>query len=208
MGKSRFRVVAALLVVFSLLFSACFQIRYLSYWPKALTPGGTAKIKVNMFPMGLDTIDDFPETRPFILVGLQSDTLVRNTVSDFDKTANWGGPYSATRHNNLRDYLLGDMKCGSYGAYASDLASYSSWDEWFAYAMDSTIDLSSMTAADFERAFRVNIQLDRAPGSDNGAVGQLVIFSGAWLDDGDDVAEGSEAVCTGVIFMAIPFVSG
>lgn len=201
MRKSRLWLMAALLVVFGLLTSACFQIRYLSYWPKALTVGEIAKVKVNLFPVATSI---GVEAYVVILVGL--DDLDLDSVSDFDMLGNWGGPYTSSQLVPLETLMLTNGECRepSSGVDAQDFAA--GYPDWYAIRSNNLIDASGLTAADLERAMRVNIKVERPAGTASNGYGSMVIFTGGWGDlDTDGVPDSGEVVCTGMLTMTIPF---
>jgi hypothetical protein len=200
MGKSRFRVVAALLVVFSLLFSACFQVRGFRVGPKDLAPGETAKIKLTFTPMGLDWAADH---KVVVLVGLNR--LDFRGISDFDIKGLWGGPFTVSNNTALRDHLLTPGVCTSFGIDVSDVTGMT----WRAYATNDVVPATGLTAAELLIKARLNVQVDRSPGTPNGEAGHFLVLSGWWADAGNDgvYSAGEAAVCTGAVLASVSFVA-
>lgn len=195
MTKTRFRLIAAALLAFSLVLSSCFTIRVINISPKALGPGDTAKINVKLFrsASSLDT-----SWRVVLLIGLNN--LDPGSVSKFDKTGNFGGPFAKVTDNDARDILLTGTECTVYGIDAADLVG--SFAEWRAYRTIGAVDSS---AAAVTKQFKVTLKVDRAAGTPNDGYGDYVIFSGAWNDDGDGVPEAGEFICTGMMGGSIAF---
>jgi hypothetical protein len=192
---------AVLLLVLSLVGSACWQIRYLSYWPKSLSMGDVAKVKVNLFPLSISLASN---TYVVVLIGHDS-TLSLDSVSSFDMLGNWGGPYTSSQLAPLETLLLSGGTCLGAGVDAADVEASGTYTDWYAFRSNDKIDGTGIAAADLGTPLRVNIKVERSGGASNG-YGGLVIFTGAWADnDNDGVPEGGEVVCTGMLTLTIPF---
>ena len=195
MGKGKFRLVAAAVAVFGLILSSCFTIRSINVSPKALSPGGTAKVTVKLFRASTSTDST---TRVVLLIGLTD--LDIGTVSQFDKKANFGGPLARVSDNPARDVMLGAGECVTSGVDASTIAA--SFDDWRAYR---TVAEVNSAAAALNTPFTVSFNVDRAVGTANGGYGSYVVFSAAWIDDGDGVPESGEFICTSVVGGSVAF---
>jgi len=195
MGKSRFRLIAAGLVAFGLVLSSCFTIRVIGVSPKALSPGGTAKVTVKLYraSSGTDTT-----TRVVLLIGLTD--LDFGTVSLFDKKGNFGGPFARVSDNAARDVMLTAGQCTVSGVAASDIAG--AFDEWRAFRTIAVVDSSTNLLS---KVFKVTFDVDRAASTSNSSFGSYVVFSAGWSDDGDGVPETGEFICTSITSGSVAF---
>ena len=194
MGKSRFRLIAAGLVAFGLVLSSCFTIRVIGVSPKALSPGGTAKVTVKLYraSSGTDTT-----TRVVLLIGLTD--LDFGTVSLFDKKGNFGGPFARVSDNAARDVMLTAGQCTVSGVDASDVSFI---DEWRAFRTIAVVDSSTNLLS---KVFKVTFDVDRAAGTSNSSFGSYAVFSAGWADDGDGVPETGEFICTSITSGSVAF---
>ena len=194
MGKSRFRLIAAGLVAFGLVLSSCFTIRVIGVSPKALSPGGTAKVTVKLYraSSGTDTT-----TRVVLLIGLTD--LDFGTVSLFDKKGNFGGPFARVSDNAARDVMLTAGQCTVSGVDASDVSFI---DEWRAFRTIAVVDSSTNLLS---KVFKVTFDVDRAASTSNSSFGSYVVFSAGWSDDGDGVPETGEFICTSITSGSVAF---
>jgi len=195
MVRGRFKLIALGLAAFSLLLSSCFTIRVIGVSPKVLGPGGTAKVVVKLFPVSTGTNGT---TRPVLLIGLLD--LDFGSVSLFDLKGYFGGPFARVSDAATRDMLLTPGQCTTSGVDAS--AVESSFDRWAAYRTVATVDSSANA---LNKAFKVTFLVDREAGTSSTSAGFYVVFSAAWGDDGDGVAESGEFICTGVMSGSVAF---
>ena len=199
MNKARLRLVAMVLVAFSLLVASCFQIRIIALiGEKALSAGATTTFKIDLYRQS-DTND--ATAYVVLLVGLQDLDFV--SFSAFDQMGNFGGPYAAMSHTALRDYLLADDHCAANGISATDVDA-ASFDEWIAFRTPVEVD-SSMGG--FSQRFRQKLNVKREAGTDDASFGSIVVFAAAWNDDGDGVVESpsDSYVCTSMYMSGVPF---
>lgn len=201
MTRHRLKFMAVLVVALSLATSACFQIRGFNIGPKGLTPGATAKVKVILTPYGTDFGSD---GKVALLIGLLD--LDFRGISNFDKKGAWGGPYTVSNNNSLRNRMLTPGVCGGLGFDAADITGM---DEWRAYATNDNVDSTGLTAADLNKKFRVVLSVDRAAGTDDGTAGTVILISAFWQDgNGNNVWDASElVVCTGMVASSVSFVA-
>ena len=195
MMRGRFKLIALGLAAFSLVLSSCFTIRVIGITPKVLSPGGTAKVTVKLYPVSTGTNG---VTRPVLLIGLLD--LDFGSVSLFDLKGNFGGPFAKVSDSAGRDVLLTPGQCTTSGVDASDVEA--SFDRWAAYRTVTTVDSSANTLS---KVFKVTFRVDREAGSSSTSAGYYVVFSAAWSDDGDGTPEAGEFICTGVMSGSVAF---
>jgi len=192
----RFRLVVAVLAVFSLLATACFQIIGFTY-KDPLSPGEKGKIVVDLGPF---SSSNNTTAIPFLVVGTAAN-LDQNGTSKFDLKVNFGGKYASTSDNTLRNLALAGGECDAGGLDADDIEG--SFSTWRAFRTSVTVNSGSGALG---TPFRVKVKIQRSGGANNSSA-NFVIFSGSWVDDGDGIVESGEIICTGLIQGAIPFTS-
>lgn len=206
MSKTRMRVAALAVLAFSLVSSACFQMRVISLTgDKALAPGATTQYKIDLFRMS-DANDS--NGYIFMLVGL--DDLDFFSFSNWDLKANFGGPFGLGACGTANKYCadaaletlaLTGTECSANGVSASDLAG--SYDEWHLYRMTTRINSASYG---FSQKFRMRLNVQREGGTDDDSLGNIVVFSGNWSDLDDQLdADSGELTCTAFYGGSIPF---
>ena len=196
MGKGRFRLIAVALAAFGLVLSSCFALRVISISPKVLSPGGTGKIAVKLFPSssGSNSV-----SRVVLLIGLQD--LDFGTVSQFDTKGNFGGPFARESDDALRDLMLSPGVCAPSGIDADTVEG--SFERWKAYRTTNAVDSS---VAGLNKVFKVTFEVDREGGTDSTSFGSYIVFSAAWGDsDTDGVPDSGEVICTGVMNGSVAF---
>jgi hypothetical protein len=196
MGRMRFRLIVAVLAVFSLAATACFQIIAFETSKGAISLGEKVKIKMDLgrVSSGLDN-----NAYTFLLIGLGS-TLDLVTVSKFDKQENFGGKFVSFKHNALRDLLLSGGDCVSGGWDADDMEG--TFSTWAAYR--TTVKVNSAAGA-FGEVNRVVAKVQRNGGANN-SFGSFIVFVGQYTDaNNDSIPQTGETFCSNVITGTIPF---
>ena len=200
MKRSSYRTLALLTVVLSLLLSSCFALRGIRLNVSYLEAGETARIRLDLKTAETDGGTD---TWAFVLIGL--DNIDMNRVSSFDLLGNWGGPLDRYKDDAAKSILLDPGECNGAGFDASDMKA--SYDRWFLYRSVNRVDNENPTDLDMTLAFVINVLVDRPAAAVGGERGDVVVFSGNWLDiaDFDLLADSGEYVCTGMMALSIPY---
>jgi hypothetical protein len=187
---------AMAILAFSLVATACFQIRFVKLEPKSLLPGAEGTVKVELYPMSLleSTLG-----YTFLLIGYESADMTLTGMSNFDLNANFGGPHGRTADATLRNFLRTGDNCAAQGISASEVTGLS----WVAYR--TTVKVNS-GAGTLGQKNLIKIDFTRTPASANNGRGDYVVFSGVWTDgDNNGTIVLAEVQCTGMVFSSFPF---
>jgi hypothetical protein len=189
-----------LVLALALLTSGCFQIRLFKIKGRySLEPGTATAVQLDLYPVALSLGN--AGSRVVILIGLEQ--LDYHSRSQFDLVGNWGGPMGSTQNDTAEGVLLTAGECTAYGVDAADMAA--SYDEWYAFVSNDTVDTTGITWSELADVFRLRIRVQREAGTDDDSFGNVVVFSAWWMDDGNGVAEAGELVCNSMMASSIPF---
>jgi len=195
-NKRTYKAIVLLIVVLSLVTSACFQIRFLRMTPDQLAMGDKGLVRVEQYR--ISATNGGGVTTPFLLIGFDEASLKLKTVSQFDMFSNFGGPFDRVNDTDLRDLLRTTGNCTFNGLDAADITGM----KWRAYRTVGTVDLSS---GGFGDIFRVKLALERIGGNDSSR-GDFLIFTGSWLDVvGNDIPETGEVACFSAFMSSFAF---
>jgi len=201
MSRSTFRFAAVLVAVFALLASSCFALRGTSMTQYSLGPGDRTAVRFDLKPysMSVPTSD-----KVFILVGVANADRVASVL--FDTQGNWGGPFRGKNTVSLANVLLQPGACQAYGMDASDVEA--GMDTWEAWHTRTNIDATGLTVADMAVTLRATVKIERPAGTVAGEEAGIIGFTGGWSDTNNNNAydAGEQAVCTGAVFLTIPYV--
>ncbi len=198
--RSRRLPIVVLILVLALLTSGCFQIRLFKIQGRySLAPGAATAVQMDLYPVALSLGN--AGQRVVILIGLEQ--LDYHSRSQFDLAGNWGGPMGSTLDSTAETVLLSGGVCMANGIDAADMGA--SYDEWFAFVSNSTVDTTGITWANLAEVFRLRIRVQREAGTDDDSLGNVVVFSAWWMDDGNGIVEAGEIVCNSMVATSIPF---
>jgi len=187
-----FRSVVLIVLAFSLVTSACFQIRQFNLSPRTLQPGQQGSLTLNMHRVSGG--ENSENGHIFILVGYNDTQMQLDQVRPFDLLGNFGGPLTRTRDNALRDHLLAGDNCAANGIDAANLTGFNRWRAF------RTVDTVNSNVGGMNDPFRVKLKFTRLF-ADNNARSNFVIFTGTWTDwvDPNGAPDPGEAICVGMV---------
>ncbi len=196
MTKRVLRLMVLVVVAFSLIASACFQLRNVKLvGDKVLfNVGDVTTFKIDLFRQA---VENDSTDYVFLLIGLQDLDYVSTT--SFDLKSNWGGPISAVSDNGLRDYLLASDNCSALGVSAADIDT-ASFDEWKLLRTSGTVD---STINGFFKSMRIKVNVKRETGTPDTGSGDIVIFSGGTSKTSGWT--GIDTTCSSMFITSIPF---
>jgi len=197
--KRRMRLFVLVVAAFSLIASACFQIRGIKViGEKVLTSvGQSTELKIDMFRQS--QIND-STNYVFLLIGLND--LDYGSTTNFDLKGNWGGPLSVASDTGLKNFLLADDNCAALGVSATDIDA-ASFDEWIAIRTTTKVDSSSNG---FYKSMREKITVSREASTNDTSYGQIVVFSGVTgVTSGWTSGLLGNTTCTSMFITGIPF---
>jgi len=192
--KRTYKAIVLLIVVLSLVTSACFQIRNFRITPDSVAAGERSLVRVDQAQ--LSDAQGNSDGRPFLLIGFTEADMKLKAVSEFDTFGNYGGPFARQNDNTLRNLLRTSGNCSFNGIDAADITGL----KWWAYRTTATMDSNIGAMADL---FRVKLSFERVGGDDDDH-GVFVIFSGTWAEvivDGIPVA--GEVLCFSMVGSSI-----
>jgi hypothetical protein len=195
----RMRLFVLVVAAFSLIASACFQIRGIKVvGDKVLTSvGQSTQVKIDLFRQS--QIND-STNYVFLLIGLND--LDYGSTTQFDLKGNWGGPLATTLDNGLESFLLADDNCAALGVSATDINA-ASFDEWVAIRTQVKVNSSNNG---FFKSMREKITVSRETGTNDNNYGQMVVFSGVTgVTSGWTSGLLGNTTCTSMFITGIPF---
>lgn len=178
--KRKVLVIVAALVATQLL-SGCFFLRELTWNKDKLAPGDKTNATIS-----LQAIDDGPDGYFFVLPALESD--LRYKGANFDQTRALGN-----RQRMVEDTVLGNEAF-------DQCVSLFAGPRLRGPGSDVTAFRTEGVVADNRENKFVEARLKvRAPGSSDAPGGFGVVFTGIWVDDGDEIpeADDDQIDCTG-----------
>jgi len=192
-SRRMFRSVVLIVLAFSLVTSACFQIKYFKMTPQALSPGATGAIRLDLHRLSGDEQNTNGYT--FILIGYENTKVKLNAVGQFDVFGNFGGPFTRVNDNALKNHLRTAGNCVANGI---DAANVTGMTAWRAYRTTAKMD---STAGGMNDPFMLKLKFQRLF-ADNSKRANFVVFTGTWadLDDNGVVSGGDATVCAGISF--------
>ena len=180
----------SILAVMAILTSACWQISTARMNP-TMTEFGKVTVDLRGFGDGA-TFDE----KAFVLVGYNNISPRIGRVFDVD--GNFGGSWQGDINNTMRNVLVGGTSsCATGGVNIGDFES--SFTSWKAYVSPVAIDMAANNNA--RMMFQHGVQRGTADG-----IGQVLVASGVWDDDGDGIPEASELLCGGVAQLSTNYV--
>lgn len=180
----------SILTVMAILTSACWQIS-----AARMNPTITEYGKITLDLRGWGDGGTFDE-KAFVLVGYNNINPRIGRV--FDKDGNFGGPWDGDINNTMRNVLVGGTSsCATGGVNIGDFEA--SFTTWRAYVSPVAIDMAANNNA------RLIFQHGVQRGTFNG-IGQIIVASGIWSDNGNDIPEAGELICGGVAQLGTNYV--
>lgn len=200
MKRSRIWLLLALLLVIALVTSGCFQIRMFKISPKSAAAGEQITVRTEAYPQGMGSVLNQPGFY-FVLIG--HDNVDWLGSSQIDADGYWGGPYEKGNNTGLRDLLLSGGECATHGIDAADMES--TFDSWRVVVSLEAFGTDSPSTAQLALRNRTQLYFLAPAGVGAGEYGDIVLFSGIWVDDADGVPQTGEALCTGMISFSVPY---
>ena len=193
MSRRMFRSVVLIVLAFSLVTGACFQIKLFKMTPQALSPGATGTIRLDLHRLSGN--EQNTDGYTFILIGYEHTKVKLNAVGRFDVFGNFDGPFTRMKDGALRNHLRTAGNCVANGIDASSITDMT---RWRAYRTTAPMD---STAGGMDEPFMIKLKFQRLF-ADNKSRADFVIFSGTWadLDDNGVVSGGDATVCASMVF--------
>ncbi len=183
-------VVLAFAIVGSLLLSSCLSIRNLRASDWSLDDGQESTVTMDLY-----VSHNHPSGNAYAFALIGRNTDLSDTGRKWDNLNNYGGRTVGVRDNALRDFLTDTVGtlCEIGGTEPADIKS--SYKRWAAFRTNWTVSSATLDE-DLPLKFRKKFTRN---GDAVLGMGQFVIFTGLWFDDGDMVPEVAEVACGSVL---------
>jgi hypothetical protein len=179
------------------LLSSCFVLQGFVILDSSLAPGHATKVRFTLRPSNADNQIGPPVTGPqyeFVIVGVPDTGDLTAQKAKWGTNGKFGGPMTMAANGALIAAI--GSQCGANGLNLQDMTNMT----FKSYVTPTKIADGNKFSRSAVVEVGVKAQTDASPG-DNW---QVVGIAGEWIDDGDDVPEGSDLFgCGGMGFGVI-----